>query len=278
MHPDDGTIALDGGRIRALLAGTPFAEQVTVVEATGSTNEDAMARLDAGCPHGTVIVASAQTAGRGRLARRWYSAPGLGLYLSVVLRPAAGLRELTRWTIGSALAAGEACRACAGCDVEIEWPNDLFHRGRKLAGTLTEARTVAGAAAGLVIGTGFNVNHGSDDFPPELRGTAVSLRMAGDGRPVEREPLAAEYLRRLGDVSRRLERGEWSSVVADWSRLAPGANGRRVTVRSEAAGGARHDRGTTVGLDDDGALRVKLADGTGILRVRMSDSILPAEE
>jgi BirA family biotin operon repressor/biotin-[acetyl-CoA-carboxylase] ligase len=269
---------LDGTRLRDALRDDPFTREIVILESTGSTNDDALRLVASGSPQGTVVVASVQTAGRGRLARRWHSAPGVGLYLSVVLRPSGPVEELTRWTVGSSLAACLACRAFSGCDVEIEWPNDLLTGGRKVAGTLAEARSMGGRTTGLVLGTGFNVNHETEDFPPELRESATSLRLACGGRvALARESLAAEYLRRLGGVASRLERGEWESVAAEWSRHAPSASGRRVVVVSSVPGSTERIRGTTAGLDEHGALRVERADGSGTIRVRMSDAVVPAE-
>lgn len=249
-----------------------------MLESTTSTNDDALRLLASGSPQGTVVIASSQTAGRGRLARRWHSAADVGLYLSVILRPCAPVEELTRWTVGSALAACLACRERSGCCVEIEWPNDLVALGRKVAGTLAEARSMGGRAAGLVLGTGFNVNHEIADFPPELRDSATSLRIARGGGPrLDREDLAAAYLRRLGDVAARLERGEWGSVAADWSERAPASAGRKVVVATSDGGATTRISGTTAGLDAHGALLVERTDGAGTIRVRLSDAVIPAE-
>ena len=265
---------VDPRSLRRLLADDPFVRDVVVLETTRSTNDDALRLLDSGAPEGTVVVASCQTAGRGRLARRWHSAADVGLYVSVLLRPVGPIESLTRWTVASALAACAACRACSGAAIEIKWPNDLMFEGRKVAGTLAELRSSGGVATGLVVGTGFNVNHQPGDFPPDLREHAVSLRTAGGGELVSRESLAAHYVKRLGAVADLLARDGWIEVARAWLALAPAALGRRVLVVPEP-GGAQL-AGTTAGLDRDGALLVERFDGS-LLRVRTSGSVSDQE-
>lgn len=266
--------SIDEGALRELLKGSSFVRELIVVDTTGSTNDDAMRRMDAGAPEGTVVIAASQTAGRGRLGRAWHSAPGDGLYLSVVLRPEGPIEQLTRYTIASALAACEASRASCGAPIVIEWPNDLMFEGRKVAGTLAELRSAGGVVTGLVLGTGFNVNQAPGDFPADLCERAVSLRTAGGGAAVLRERLAADYLTRLGSVTAALKREGWAAIARAWLALAPDAIGRRVEVAPERAKPAL--AGTTAGIDENGALLVTRPDGS-VLHVRMSESVTARE-
>jgi BirA family biotin operon repressor/biotin-[acetyl-CoA-carboxylase] ligase len=177
---------------------------------------------------------------------------------------------MTRWTLAASLAACEACRLLAGGAVQIKWPNDLLYLGRKLGGILAEARSAGGASQELVIGLGLNVHHGEDQFPPELRAEATSLRMAGAPGVLDREALAADYLSRLGDLSGGLARGEWSEIAERWESLAPGSRGLRVRVVADGF------EGLTCGIDGDGALQVR--DGKGITTVvRMAEAVEPVE-
>jgi BirA family biotin operon repressor/biotin-[acetyl-CoA-carboxylase] ligase len=149
----------------------------------------------------------------------------------------------------------------------------VTYRGRKLAGVLAELRG-AGRSPELVVGTGFNVHHAPGDFPETLRAEATSLRIVSDGHERGREFLAAEYLRELGTVVDELRAGNWSTVAAWWRSMAPAASGRRVGVTGP--GGSRFE-GTTVGIDDDGALLVLRDDGATVSvrtvdRVRASGS------
>lgn len=253
---------LDGRRVRDLLAGERFVSHLVLLDQTASTNDEALRLAAQGAREGTVVIADAQSAGRGRLGRPWHSAAGAGLYLSVLLRPATPIEEWTRWTVASALAICEACRAVTGCDVVIEWPNDLLIAGRKVAGILCEARSGPAPAHALVVGVGINVNHLAADFPPELRERASSLRMACGGRPVDRECLAARALRELDQVSTALARGEWSRVRDSWTLRAPGARNRRVRVlQDRTAGPGAGFEGRTRGLDAAGALLVERESG-----------------
>ncbi|HKQ59732.1 MAG TPA: biotin--[acetyl-CoA-carboxylase] ligase, partial [Candidatus Polarisedimenticolaceae bacterium] len=215
----------------------------------------------------TVVAAAAQTSGRGRLGRSWHSPPGLGVYVSVVLRPGVPLEQIPRFTIAAAVAAAEACRATAGCEIAVQWPNDLVAAGRKLGGILGELRAPAGSAPELVLGAGINVLHGVEDFPPELAERATSLRLIAGRGMLDPERLAAAYIRGLAAESERLELGEWAALVARWERWAPQARGYRVRVRAASA-----YTGETAGLDAHGGLCVRRSDGR-TTTVRWADAV-----
>jgi BirA family biotin operon repressor/biotin-[acetyl-CoA-carboxylase] ligase len=266
---------LDLERIRAGLAGDPFVASLEYREEIDSTN-DAMKRLGAGAaPSGSVLIAGRQTAGRGRLGREWHSPPRHGLYLSVLLRPTAPSGEWTRWTLGAAVAAAEACRACGGRNVIVKWPNDLLHGGRKVGGLLAEMRSPATGGGELILGLGLNVERSTDSFPGSLSETAVSLEEIATGETPRREDLAAVYLRELGRIHRSLEDGRWDEVARRWVALAPQSTGRRVRVA--AAGGDLSYHGTTAGLDPSGALLVVRDDDGETIAVRDVCSIRALE-
>jgi BirA family biotin operon repressor/biotin-[acetyl-CoA-carboxylase] ligase len=188
----------------------------------------------------------------------------------VLLRPQRPLREVGRWTLAAAVAACDACRQVGECAVDIEWPNDLMFQGRKLGGILAEMRSDGGSSQELIIGLGLNVHHGKDDFPPELRPEATSLRLAAAPGMLEMDLLAAAYLSRLGDVSGRLARGEWDDIAVSWQKLAPGCCGRAVRLVADGF------EGVTCGIDGDGALRVRNGEGVTTV-VRMADAVVPVE-
>jgi BirA family biotin operon repressor/biotin-[acetyl-CoA-carboxylase] ligase len=266
---------MDERRLRELLRGEAFVRQIVLLDRVGSTNDVARDLAARGADAGTVVLAEQQTAGRGRRGRAWHSPRGLGLFVSVLLRPAAPAHELTRWTLGAAVAACEACRRLTGADVAIEWPNDLTWNGKKLGGVLAEARTAVARPAELVVGAGVNVAHDLDDFPDGLSSCATSLRLACGGRAPERERLADAYLRRLAGIARELDRGAWAAVARRWERLSPGCFGKRVRVISTTEGAAGYE-GVTTGLDATGALRVRRTDGR-VGEVRLAESVLPLE-
>ena len=179
---------------RSALAATRFGDVRWFAE-IDSTNRWVLEQARAGAPEGLVAVADHQTAGRGRLGRTWTAPPGGSLLASILLRPDLPPDSLHLVTAAVALSAADACRAVAGVEPELKWPNDLLVGGRKLAGVLAEA-DLAGAGAGggavVVAGIGLNVNW-PGPLPEELQATATSLDRAA-GREVDREALLVELL------------------------------------------------------------------------------------
>jgi BirA family biotin operon repressor/biotin-[acetyl-CoA-carboxylase] ligase len=267
---------LDEARIRNRLRGNRFVSRLVVLQSTDSTNDEVRRLAAAGARAGTAVVADRQTAGRGRRGRSWHSAPGLGLYVSVLLRPRQEVRQLTRWTLAAAVAACEACRELVGRPVQIEWPNDLIWEQKKLGGLLIETRSQGSAGAEVVVGLGVNVAHQSSDFPRGIRGRATSLVLAAAGSAPSRERLAAAYLSGLGRVAAELEADGWDAIAGRWEALAHGPRGRRVHVDNVGGEKRRAGPGVTDGLAPDGALRVRLDRG-GTIAVRMSDAVTPLE-
>ena len=171
---------------------------------TGSTNARARELVEAGAPHGTVVTADEQTAGRGRQGRTWTAPPGKALLYSAILRPLDQRHLLLPLSVP--LAVCEAAEELQpGIECQIKWPNDIWVEGRKLAGVLIEAKPQDGWA---VIGVGLNLTIAPDEFPPELRDTAISLfDPSNGGRGSSRRCLAK---RRPGGLSGAREAGSKS--------------------------------------------------------------------
>lgn len=151
----------ESGLRRALVRPGGLWQQVRVVPATGSTNADLLAGAAAGAPEGTVLVAEAQTAGKGRLGRTWASPPGAGLTFSVLLRPDGVPAMLLGWLpLLTGVAVAAAMSRAAAVECRLKWPNDVLAGGSKLAGILVE-----GQSAGLVAGIGINVCQRPADLP-----------------------------------------------------------------------------------------------------------------
>jgi BirA family transcriptional regulator, biotin operon repressor / biotin---[acetyl-CoA-carboxylase] ligase len=165
---------------------------------TESTNARARELVEAGAPHGTVVTADEQTAGRGRQGRTWTAPPGKALLYSAVLRPLDERHLLLPLSVPLAVCeAAEELEPKVEC--KVKWPNDIWIEGRKLAGVLIEAKPQDGWA---VIGIGLNLTIAPDEFPPELRDTAISLFGATtEGRESPRRCLAKRP--RQGDVEPR---------------------------------------------------------------------------
>ena len=199
---------------------------------TDSTNERARALAERGAPHGTLVTADQQTAGRGRQGRTWIAPPGGGLLMSLVLR-----------TYGEALplAAGVAVCEALPLEARVKWPNDVWVAGRKIAGILVEGRPLEGWA---VVGIGVNVS--TERFPAELAEAATSLRLEGSG--IGKEEVLG---RLLTSIERWLERPT-PEVLAAW-RVLDALRGETVHWR----GGS----GRVAGIDERGALLVDTATG-----------------
>src|SRR5690349_6653341 len=154
-----------------------FGARVFYAAVVGSTNDLAAQAADRGEPEGTTFVAGAQTAGRGRLGRTWFSPPDAGLYISTIVRR----RAVAPWiTLAGGVAVASGIRAATGLPVQIKWPNDIvavgpagFRARRKLAGILAEAASGPDGVHHIVMGMGINLRPSS--FPPELADRASSI-------------------------------------------------------------------------------------------------------
>ena len=199
---------------------------------TDSTSDRARALADDGAPHGTLVTAGAQRAGRGRQGRTWSAPPGRALLMSLVLRD---------WPPLLPIVGAVAVADIAGPTAAIKWPNDVLLDGRKLAGILAEGRPQEGWA---VLGIGLNVAVRTADLPAELRDRAASLGL----EPAAIEPTLAELLRAL---ERRLAQPT-AEMLADY-RARDALAGRAVRWA--------HGEGIARGIDDSGRLLVALTGG-----------------
>lgn len=192
---------LDAEQIQAALPGRVLGHRIVVLEKVTSTN-DVVAQLAPESREGVVVIAERQSAGRGQYGRRWHSTARKGLWLSVLLRPRISVGDSGRLTELLAQSIATTISVTTGLAPTIKAPNDVYIRGRKVAGVLVEMRVEATGAYCAVAGMGVNVNHGAEDFPAELRSTAGSLAMFL-GSAVERNAFAIALLSRLDDEYRR---------------------------------------------------------------------------
>ena len=216
----------------------------------GSTNDLAWELAESGAPSGTTVTAEYQTAGRGRLGRPWFSPPGSGLWVSVILRPGWTLDRAGLVTLGAGVAVSGAV-ASFGVDCRLKWPNDVQIRGCKVAGILTESRTEANRISVAVVGIGINVHQEIDTFPPELRDTATSLSI--EGCRVERSELLGEILNRMEEVLGL----EPAAILRRWEKRATGW-GEQVRVET----GTETINGRMERLTETGALVLNRCDGS----------------
>jgi len=215
----------------------------------GSTNDVARRLAEHGAPPGTVVLADEQTAGRGRAGRTWLAPPGRALLLSILLRP--GARAPLAAPLLAGLATARAIERTTGVRTGIKWPNDIVVEGKKLAGILCE--TAAGPGPDyLVVGIGINVLQEEDDWPPELRAHATSLRLL-TGRAIPRGPLAGALI------------AETRALVGDTPALTPALRREleaRDTLRGRPVLVDGRPAGTALGITGEGALLVRTPAGT----------------
>lgn len=240
--------------IRARLAPGD-SRTLVVAEELGSTSDRLKELAAAGAEHGTAVAALRQTQGHGRRGRSFFSPPG-GLYLSVLLRPEAEIRQLMSLTALTAVAVRRAVEEESGLAPEIKWTNDLVAGGRKLCGISTELSVEAetGRVAYAVIGIGINAAVAA--FPPELRDMATSLQLE-TGRPPELSRLAAAVLRqtdRIWPQGLGPERTEWLREYRDHCLTL----GKEVLL----VRGEQRRRAVALDLTEDAALVVRYEDGS----------------
>lgn len=242
--------------IRKHLQGGTFGREIIHLSTTASTNQTALELARQGYPEGTVVVAEEQTAGRGRWQRSWHSPAGCGIWLSLILRPPLAPVEVPQITLVVGASCARAIEAVTGLRPGIKWPNDLVWEGKKLCGILVEMEAATEQVKHLVAGIGINVNQEEEDFPPELRETAASLRMALGCR-VERALLAGILLATLEQDYREFLCRGLDSSRETWLAYQI-TLGHRVRVQLRG----RELTGEATGLDAGGNLILRLDDGT----------------
>ncbi len=249
--PDD---QIDADAIRAALTTTVMGCRIDYAASTRSTMDDARRAAEQGAPDGALIVADEQSAGRGRFSRAWVSPPGVNLYLSLLLRPSPEVAS--QLSMIAPLALARALRRMAagqGGTVTIKWPNDVRMGGRKIGGILIEGSLAQDGAGGFsIVGIGVNVN-----FDPaahaEIRDTATSL-LGELGRRVPRLELLAALMEEFEAVY--IAPGREDAVREEWASMLD-TLGQRVSV----TWGDAVYQGVAEGVDDEGGLLLRLADG-----------------
>ena len=239
---------------------TQFTSHILRFESLPSTNLEAARRAAEGAPEGLCVLASEQTAGRGRLERQWVSPKGAGLYFSIVLRPQLELSDWPLLTLLTAVAVQNALFQACNLSTDIKWPNDLMVNNRKLCGILAETlETPLGRA--VVVGIGINLNH--DSVPSALEAVATSVETETGELP-DREVVLQKLVPALISRYLKLQGPDGpAGVVREWCVQSSYCQGKRIQITT----GTESFRGTTRGLESDGALRVETDEGeTRIVR------------
>jgi BirA family transcriptional regulator, biotin operon repressor / biotin---[acetyl-CoA-carboxylase] ligase len=261
--------------IRSTLATKVLGRRIELFEQISSTNQEAINLGQSGVEHGTVVIADRQTAGRGRLARTWFSPGSMNVYCSLVLRanlPANRLMEWLSWLpLITALSAAEAIESVTSAPVSLKWPNDLLMSGRKVGGVLCENVQASPSGPFQVIGIGINVNMKPEDFPAELRASATSV-WNETHTIVDRNRLIAQLLLEMEQCIEELAGHGPQQLALAYQRrcstvgqkvLASLADGSELTGYAES-------------ISKDGSLRIATRSGTlrdTIVELRAADIV-----
>ena len=235
-----------------------------------TTMRVATERARSGCPEGTVVTADQQTGGRGRHGRDWYSERGLGLYLSLVLRPACSPKSTPLLTLVAGLGVKEALERTTGVGCDIRWPNDILIRERKCCGILVEMEASRGAVDHVIVGIGINLNQ--LEFPADFAATATSLRIE-TGRDWTRTSILDPLLDSLESCYGLLASRGPRPIIEAFQQASSYARGRRVVIEGLPDGASGPTRGVTAGLSPAGLLL--LEDGHGVVTPVLAGSVRP---
>ncbi len=248
LSPDQ---RLDIDRVESLLTTSEFGQELHYFVQTTSTMDDARRLAEDGAPHGSVVVADEQTAGRGTKGRIWVSPPGQSIHTTIIVRP--DIERLKRLSIVSPVATIDAVRETTPLEPRIKWPNDIQMEHRKMGGILIEAEWREGQPSYALIGIGLNVNFDPAPWATQIDRPATSL-MIEVGSRQEREPVFAALLNAFEE---RYQQADTSELHDAWvSRL--NTLNREVTVMLTTGEAVQ---GTAVGVDDAGGLIVQTDSG-----------------
>lgn len=241
--------------LTALPTQYPWAANFHFYQELDSTNDRLKATARQGAPHGTVLIADHQTGGHGRRGRSFHSPEGVGIYLSMLLRPNCPPGELMHLTCATAVAMCDALESATGLRPQIKWTNDLVWGKRKLGGILTElGLTPQGMVDYAIIGIGINCCQQPEDFPDDIQKIAASLSMV-TGKAIDRAKVAAAMMAALHRMSQTLLT-EKDAMLERYRRNCITLGQDISLVRGEEI---RHGRALDV--DAEGALTVLFPDG-----------------
>ena len=248
-------VSLNISRIQNELNVITVGREIRVYDEVNSTNE--LAKIYRVEQEGLVFLADSQTCGRGRFGHSWHSPAGLGVYLSVLLKPKVDPEKLSQLALMAGVAVTDSLKPfLARVTPVLKWPNDVFLNGRKLSGILCEycpAESEEGNA--LIIGIGVNVNHQMQDFPKDLQSSASSL-MIETGSKVERESVMRLLLEHLDYEYHAFLKDGSPALIQKWSERTD-LFGKVISLTRQG----KLYRGTATHLDDMGRLALKLDDG-----------------
>lgn len=229
--------------------------EVVCLDVTDSTNIQARKLGEEGAPHGTLVVADKQEGGKGRRGRNWVSEPGVGIWMSVLMRPEISTLSVSMLTLVMAMATVKGIKEATGIESQIKWPNDLVVNKKKICGILTEMATEQMNIKYVIAGTGINVCQ--ESFPEEIKDTATSLYLE-TGIRYDRAVIIEKTMEALEEYY------EIFAKTEDMSALMEEYNQKLVNLGNEVCVLAPTGdfRGISEGINETGGLIVRLPDGT----------------
>ncbi len=250
------------------LQTSTFGQIIYEQEEVDSTNQWAKTLAgQQGAPEGTLVITEKQTGGRGRMGRSWSSAPGLGLWFSLILRPQMSMSALSGIMLLTAVSMAKAIFLVTGIQPQIKWPNDLVFQGRKLVGILAELNGEIDRVNYLILGVGVNVNHTEEDFPGELAGIATSLKIIS-GEDCPRRLILQAFLKELEIAYNRLPQSGITEEM-EYAKAHSATLGKTVKVNM---GSGCYLEGEALDLESDGSLLIREPSGE-VTRVYSGDII-----
>jgi BirA family biotin operon repressor/biotin-[acetyl-CoA-carboxylase] ligase len=247
---------LSADELASRLKSNVFGKKVQVFESVESTQNIARSAAEDGAPEGTLVIAEQQLNGRGRMGREWVSPRGKGVWMSMVLRPSLPIQFAPQLTLLTAVALCRSLKRITALPIGIKWPNDLLIDGKKISGILLESAAEDERLTFVIAGIGISVNLEEDDYPVELLEKATSLRMAGN-KKIDRIDVITDFLMEWEQLYFLYQEQGFSPIVTIWEALSfsLGKPARLITPQGDLVG-------VPIGLDESGAIRIQLADGS----------------
>lgn len=241
--------------LQSMLQTRWIGNRLEYFDETDSTNIRARKLAEEGAPHGTLVVADSQSAGKGRRGRAWTSPKGVGIWMSLVLRPPIRPADASMLTLVAGMAVVKGVRKSTGLKAMIKWPNDAILSGKKICGILTEMSTEEDSIRYVITGIGINVNVSS--FPEEIAEKATSLKEEL-GEAVKRSLVIAAVAEAFEEFyDSFLKTHDMSCLMEDYNKALVNRN-RQVTVLDSRG----QYQGRALGIDPEGSLLVQRRDGT----------------
>ena len=251
MPPAAHAIRLQTDDLQRRLTTRSLGRSLHMFDEIASTNDVALTLASAKAADGTAVLAERQTAGKGRLGRRWDSPPHLNIYCSVILNTFQFSRNPSWMPLVTGLALSEAIQESCAVRLALKWPNDLLCRGKKIGGVLCESSSQGQENLTCVVGFGINVNGRGKDFPDELRSIATSLHQETQ-KFFDRNTLVADVFNRLENWYDAVESGQFERIRKSYTE-ACATLGRDVQV---SCMDGTTIQGTALDVGRDGALLI----------------------